>query len=64
MEWLSLLGVFVALAVFIFLAYKGYNIIFLSILASIIVAAFSAQNPITALTGTFSGAFSGFIKTW
>lgn len=64
MEWLSLLGVFVALAAFIFLAYKGYNIIFLSILASIIVAAFSAQNPITALTGTFSGAFSGFIKTW
>lgn len=64
MEWLSLLGVIVALAIFIFLAYKGYNIIFLAVLGSIIVAIFSAQNPITALTGTFSGAFSGFIKNW
>ena len=33
MEWLSLLGVCISLAIFIYLAYKGYNIIFLSVLA-------------------------------
>lgn len=64
MEWLSLLGVFVALAIFIYLAYKGYNIIFLSVLGSIVVAIFSMQNPIEVLNGTFVGSFSGFIKNW
>ncbi len=64
MEWLSLLGVCIALAIFIYLAYKGYNIIFLSVLSSVVVAIFSMQNPITVLNETFVGAFSGFIKSW
>lgn len=64
MAWMSLLGVLVGLAVFIYLAYKGYNIIFLSIISSMIVAVFSMQNPITILNETFVGTFSGFIKTW
>lgn len=64
MEWLSLLGVIVALIIFILLAYKGYNIIFISILSSIVVAAFSLSNPITILNETYLATFSGFIKSW
>ena len=43
---------------------QGYNIIFLSILSSVIVAVFSLQNPVTVLNETFVGTFSGFIKSW
>lgn len=64
MEWLSLVGVLVALAVFIYFAYKGYNIIFLTIVSSIIVAVFSGMNPITVLNDTYATRFSGFIKSW
>ena len=64
MEFLSLVGVLVGLAVFIYLAYKGYNIIFLTIISSIIVAIFSGMNPITVLNDTWATRFSGFIKSW
>ncbi len=64
MEWFSLLGVFVALAIFIVLAYKGYNIIFLTVISSIVVAAFGMQNPIKVLNETYLASFSGFIKSW
>lgn len=64
MEIVSLIGVLVGLAVFIYLAYKGYNIIFLTVLSSIIVAIFSGMNPITVLNDTWLTRFSGFIKSW
>ena len=64
MEIVSLIGVLVGLAVFIYLAYKGYNIIFLTVLSSIIVAIFSGMNPITVLNDTWATRFSGFIKSW
>lgn len=64
MEVISLIGVLVALAVFIILAYKGFNIIFLTILSSIIVCLFSGMNPITVLNDTYLARFSGFIKSW
>ena len=64
MEWLSFIGVLIALAVFIYFAYKGYNIIFLTIIASIIVAVFGGNNPITVLNDAYAARFSGFIKSW
>ncbi len=64
MELVILLVVFVALAIFIVLAYKGYNIIFLTVICSIVVAAFGMQNPITVLNETYLASFSGFIKSW
>ena len=64
MEIVSLIGVLVGLAVFIYLAYKGYNIIFLTVISSIIVAVFSGMNPITVLNDTWATRFSGFIKSW
>jgi len=63
-EVLSLIGVFVALAVFIYLAYKGFNIILLTIISAIIVCVFSGMNPITVLNDTYVTRFAGFIKSW
>ena len=64
MEYVSLIGIFIALAIFIWLSFKGYNIIFLTILSSIIVCIFSGMNPITALNETYLPRFGGFIQSW
>ena len=64
MEYLSLLGIFIALAIFIWLSFKGYNIIFLTILSSIIVCLFGGMNPITALNEVYLPKFGGFIQNW
>ena len=50
---LSIIGIIVGLAVFIWLAFRGLNTIFAAIIGSIIVALFGGLNPFTALTDAF-----------
>ena len=64
MEWVSLLGVFLSLFVFIWFAYKGFNVIMLSVVCSVIVCAFGAMNPITGLRTTFMPSFAAFASNW
>lgn len=64
MEWISLSGVILSLAVFIGVAYKGYNVLIVSVLATMTVCIFSGMNPITGLTGTYMGSFTGFARSW
>lgn len=64
MEWISLLGVGVALAVFIYFAYNGYNIGLLTIIASVIVLVFSGIPWYTGLSQTYMGTFVGFFQKW
>jgi H+/gluconate symporter-like permease len=64
MEMLSLFGIILGLAVFIWFAYKGVHILVLSIIASIIIAIFSGMNPVTTITDTYMTRFAAFAKVW
>ncbi|MCR4711810.1 MAG: hypothetical protein K5707_05870 [Clostridia bacterium] len=55
-EILSLVGILIGITVLIILAYKRVNIIFYSILASVIVLLFSGQGGWTGITTTLWGA--------
>lgn len=59
---LSIIGIIVGLAVFIWLAFKGLNTIFAAIIGSIIVALFGNLNPFTALTDAFMPKASSFLS--
>lgn len=59
---LSIIGIIIGLAAFIFLAFKGYNTIFVAIISAIVVALFGGLNPFTALTDSFMTSASGFLK--
>ena len=58
----SILGIILGVAVFILLAYRGFNTIFAAIIGAIIVALFDAQNPFTMLTSNFMTSASNFLK--
>lgn len=58
----SLIGILLAIAVLIFLAFRGINVIFLTIAASIIIALFSQQNIIETITGTYAAGFGAFVS--
>ena len=59
---LSIIGIIVGLAAFIWLAFRGYNTIFVAIISAIIVALCGGLNPFTALTDSFMTSASGFLK--
>lgn len=60
----SLLGILIGLAAYIALVYNGYNTIFISIVAAMIVALFGGLNPFTALTEFYSVGFAGFFQSY
>ncbi len=58
----SLLGIVVGLALFILLAYIGYNTIVVAIAAGMVVAMFGGLNPFTALSEAFMPKAVGFMQ--
>lgn len=50
---ISLLGIVIGLALFILLAYMGYNTIIVAIASAMVVAVFGGMNPFVALTEAF-----------
>lgn len=61
---ISLIGIFVALACFVTLAYKGVHMIGLSVLCAVIAALFGRINAYTALTQTFMPGFANFVSNY
>ena len=59
---ISIIGILIGLAIFIWLAFKGYNTIFAAIAAAVVVALFGGMNPFTALTEAFMPKVSGFLS--
>ena len=60
---LQVLFVFLTLALVIFLVFKKWNIILVSIVAAAVLAILDGQNILTALTDTFmSGASTYLVK--
>jgi len=62
MQILSFIGILLAVAAFMYLGYKGYNIIFLGLAASIVVMVFGRLPIIETLTETYMGGFVGYAK--
>ena len=58
----SIIGIILGLAVFIWLAYKGFNTIFVSVIAAAVVAIFGGLNPFDALTDAFMPKVTGFLS--
>ncbi len=59
---LSLFGIFLAIALFIILSYKGLNTAFIAVFCAFIVAITGQLSPITALTDNFMTSAAGFLK--
>lgn len=67
---LSLIGIVIAVIVFIFMAFKRINLLFNTVVASVIIigadilagGAVEGTTVLTALTGTYMAGFSAFMK--
>ena len=59
---ISLLGIVIGLALFILLAYMGYNTIIVAIASAMVVAVFGGMNPFVALTEAFMPKTVGFMQ--
>ena len=59
---ISLLGIVIGLALFILLAYMGYNTIIVAIASAMAVAVFGGMNPFVALTEAFMPKTVGFMQ--
>ena len=61
---MGLLGILAALALLIFLAYRGWSILVIAPVAAVVAAAFSAQPLLAHWTQTFMGSAGQFIVSF
>jgi len=59
-----MLGIFLGLALLMFLAYRGWSIIWIAPITAGIVALFGGLDLLPAYTDTYMGGFVGFAKAW
>ena len=63
-EVLSLIGILIATAFFIFAIFRGYHVTVVSIIAAAIIALFSGVNIMTALTDSYMPRFAGAYSSY
>lgn len=61
---LSIIGIFVALVLLMFLAFRGYSIIWVAPLCAAIVALTGEINILDAYLGTYMDGLVGFVRAW
>lgn len=61
---LSVLFVFLTLALVMFLVFKKVNIVIASLLAAIVLAVLDGQNLLTAMTDTFMSGSANYVKSF
>lgn len=61
---LSLFGIFLGLALLMFLAYKGYSIVWVAPLTAAVVALLGGLNVLDAYMGPYMEGLVGFVKSW
>jgi len=59
---LSIIGIIVALFLFLFLVYKGWSVFYVAPLCVLVVAIIGGLNPLTAITETFVGGTTDMMK--
>ncbi|UUX33638.1 GntP family permease [Fundicoccus culcitae] len=60
----SLIGIFLGLALLMILAFRGYAIVWIAPVAAAVVALMSGMNPIELYMGPYMEGLAGFVKTW
>ncbi len=61
---IGVIGIFLGLAVLIFLAYKGYSVLWAAPVAAMVVAVIGGLNLLPAFTDTYMTGLVGFVKSW
>lgn len=64
MTMLSLVGIFISVAIYIWLIFVGLNVWILSVLASVIVCLFSGADAMKMLMGPYMTSFVGFARSF
>jgi H+/gluconate symporter-like permease len=61
---MGLLGILLALALLIWLAYRGWSVLIVAPIAALVAAAVSGQPLLASWTQTFMGGAAGFFAQW
>ncbi len=61
---IGVIGIFLGLAVLIFLAYKGYSVLWAAPVAAMVVAVIGGLDLLPAFTDTYMTGLVGFVKSW
>ncbi|BFU60447.1 MULTISPECIES: GntP family permease [Rodentibacter] len=61
---LSLVGIFIGLALLMFLAFRGYSIVWIAPLCASIVALTGGLDILDAYLGSYMNGLVGFVKAW
>lgn len=61
---ISIIGIFLGLALLVFLAYKGFNIVWVAPVAALAVAVTGGLNLLTAYTETYMKGLVDFVMSW
>ena len=64
MEYISIIGILAGIAIFVFMAIKKLPLYLAAIVATTVVAVFSALDPFTAVSDTFMSGMAGLIKSY
>lgn len=62
MSIIGIIGILVAIALLIFLAYKGVHVLVYSIICGVIVALTNGMNPLEALAGYYMAGYVGYFQ--
>lgn len=60
----SMLGIFFGLVLLMFLAYKGYSIVWVAPFCALVVALMGGLNALTAYTSNYMTGLGGYVITW
>src|SRR5262249_48430985 len=61
---IGLIGIVLALALLMWLAYRGWSVLLVAPLASLVAAAFSGEHLLAHWTETFMGGAARFVAQW
>lgn len=64
MEVISLLGIAMAIGIFVFLAFKNYNLFFNAVVAAIVIVVTSQLPILATLKGTYMKGLAGFLQEY
>lgn len=61
---LSIIGIIIAIAVLMYLAYKGWNIVVYSVISAVIICLFSGINVWDGLKNSWATGTGNYVATW
>ena len=59
---ISLIGILLGMVILVFLAFKGYNVIIVSVIAALVVAVFAGTDILPLIIDSYMTKFADFAK--